>query len=154
EGVPADHRLHLAGVRIEGDQRALDLRLLVEREPGDAVGALRSVRDGDHVARLEGRRGKPRLAPHEPLGRQDPRLPRRLPPQAPATEAHDDGMDRTIGELDLRLAREEGVDLARLELADRPAKALAAVELAEALAERLLGGALHAQVERGVDPQP
>src|SRR5207249_673922 len=37
EVVSADHRLHLAGVRIDGDDRALDLRLLVEGEAGRLV---------------------------------------------------------------------------------------------------------------------
>src|SRR5439155_7396418 len=77
EVVAADHRLHLAGVRVDRGQRALHLRLLIEREARLAADRLLGDRDRDHVARLEGARREPPRAPPQGGRRESALLPRR-----------------------------------------------------------------------------
>jgi hypothetical protein len=71
EIVAAHHRLHLPGVGVDRDERALDLGLLVEREARGSADLFLGDRHRDDVAALEGGRREPSRPPGEGGRRQE-----------------------------------------------------------------------------------
>src|SRR5262249_20958440 len=135
EIVAADHRAHLAGVGVDGDERALHLRLLVECEAGRLVWALSVDADGHHVAGLEGAGRAARAAPRQRVGGERAALPRRAHRQSLGADVEDDGSGAAVlGGFVPLLPREEAfhlLPLTRVEVADGAAETLTVIELAE-----------------------
>src|SRR5262249_34839124 len=127
-------------------------RLLVEREGRRAGGRLPRHRDRDDVAGVQRARRHAPFAEREVGGGKETLLPRRPNDEALGLCLEDHAACWSSGGwLCLGLTRQERVDLLRLQVADGAAEALALVELAEPLANGLLGGALHAEVAGRVD---